>query len=350
LRGVPLALSFFFACDSNSPTPLGDVPSPIDATAAVLDGPETFAVDTFFLGEADQFGDPPSATAWESFGYDLDGRVTTAISKDVCTLAAGAPAGNQIDGTGGVDNSFGSLFVPFLFGTLFGPPAFPSQAATAALRDGDFTVQLQLNGLPADGHDTTGISLAVFTGGYLAGGAPAFDMTTSWPVVASSVSDGMTVASGAVVQFHQGYMTRGVFVSGDGPDQTLRVPMSFLGVPVILPVHHPVITFTVSLANPSVLLNGIIAGVVDIGDALASTNQFVKGISCGVPLAGFDQQVGQMADILHDGTNMAGVPCDAMSIGIGFSARQIANPTAVVPDAPVSDRCADAGSDAGADE
>lgn len=45
------------------------------------------------------------------------------------------------------------------------------------------------------------------------------------------------------------------------------------------------------------------------------------------------------ADILEDGTNAPGVPCDGISIGFGFDARLVANPTAVTQVDPVVDIC-----------
>jgi hypothetical protein len=46
----------------------------------------TFAVRRVYLGETDRGTGAPSATAWESYGMNIDGLVTTAVSTDVCTL------------------------------------------------------------------------------------------------------------------------------------------------------------------------------------------------------------------------------------------------------------------------
>jgi hypothetical protein len=63
------------------------------------------------------------------------------------------------------------------------------------------------------------------------------------------------------------------------------------------------------------------------------------------------EQIEQMQDILLDGTNYAGVECDALSIGIGFNAKRIANPTTVLADPPPPiDPCTvtlDGGADSG---
>jgi hypothetical protein len=74
---------------------------------------------------------------------------------------------------------------------------------------------------------------------------------------------------------------------------------------------------------------------------------------CGTAADGLAQTIQQTQDILDDGSNRLGPSCDAISIGIGFNAVQIANPTKVIPD-PVAppDPCSpvlDAGTDAPSD-
>lgn len=72
-----------------------------------------YAVHTLFLGDTDCNG-VASTTAWETYGYNLDNLVTTETSTDVCTLVPGAAKSTQVDGTGGIDNSFGANIIPIL--------------------------------------------------------------------------------------------------------------------------------------------------------------------------------------------------------------------------------------------
>jgi hypothetical protein len=60
------------------------------------------------------FGDSPTADAWKQIGFNLDGRVTTATSTDVCALVPGANPTEQDDGQEGIDNSFGENICPIL--------------------------------------------------------------------------------------------------------------------------------------------------------------------------------------------------------------------------------------------
>jgi hypothetical protein len=60
------------------------------------------------------FGDSPTADAWKEIGFNLDGKVTTATSTDVCGLMPGAASAAQDDGQSGIDNSFGENICPIL--------------------------------------------------------------------------------------------------------------------------------------------------------------------------------------------------------------------------------------------
>ena len=55
-----------------------------------LDGGVNLAVHEVFLGDTDRNG-TASQNAWQQYGMNLDGKVTTLSSTDVCMLAAGAP-------------------------------------------------------------------------------------------------------------------------------------------------------------------------------------------------------------------------------------------------------------------
>src|SRR5438105_3425878 len=105
------------------------VPSP-PANASTWPGgaPVTFAINQIFLGDVDRNGNAnapivvseggcgPSIagayysgdTSWKAYGYDLDHRITSKVSTDVCL---GGPKANQVDGNNGNDNAWGADFV-----------------------------------------------------------------------------------------------------------------------------------------------------------------------------------------------------------------------------------------------
>src|SRR5579871_1119177 len=52
---------------------------PGDGTGSV-----TFAISKLYLGDTDPDGTPDKANGWKHFGYDLDGKISTATSTDLC--------------------------------------------------------------------------------------------------------------------------------------------------------------------------------------------------------------------------------------------------------------------------
>jgi len=325
-------------------------PRPADAGGVVHGGAETFVLDSILLGDTDRAGQP-SNLAWKTYGYDLDGLITDKSSRDVCTLLSGSPFSNQADGKGGIDNAVGSVVLPVLE-TLAELPT-PSAIATQVIRAGGFTLEIALDG-PSDVPGTAGIGGQVFTGAAL-DSPPAFDGTTSWPVLASSLMDGATLAGGARVAFEDGYVTGdGTFVSGVPSDAPIVIPLRFpdrVQGALVLRIHHAVLTFQRDETDPTRLVNGTIAGVLDADELAEAVQEYANVNSptlCGSSFDGIANQLRQAQDILRDGTNAPGVPCDAISIGVGFTARRVASPTIVASDPPAPPNLCDT-PDAGPD-
>lgn len=309
----------------------GQPPSPPPGPTTTSTTKETFAIKTLFLGEADRNGGAPSNTAWKSYGYNLDGLVTGKDDTNVCTLAAGAPKTNQIDGNNGIDNAFGEVILPIIQSAASLPT--PSSTISAAIDKGDFTIQLQVTGLDDTPTQTaTGLSGQLFASGAYDNGTPTFDSTTDWPVSPFLLNDGATIASGSKVSFNAAYIANGTFVSGDLSTGgiTVSVSLVFQGVALTLAVNHAVITFDHTAA--AVANNGTIAGVINTQDLITGLKSVAGRIStslCGSAFDGIAQQIQQASDIIHDGTNKAGTACDGISIGLGFTGALVANPTKV---------------------
>ncbi len=347
--GVLIALLFIVRCSSAPSGPLGGVPPPPQAGATTSALVSTFALRSIFLGDTLRDGQRTN-TAWMHFGYDLDGLQTDRQSTNVCTRATGAPISNQIDGIDGIDNAWGSALMAIIeYAT--GAPS-PSKDATDLVASGAWTLQLEVTGLSSDPQQSAvGLGAQAFIGAPLA--APStFDSTADWPVAPSSLSDHATLAGGAVVQFKTVYVTQGMIVARE-PTAPLELPIVLLNyfysdpkppepVALTLRVHHAVVTFGVDGSN------GTIAGTLDAEETLAAALDFARHVNQST-CAGFAwvlDEVRQAQDILANGTNVAGVPCDAISIGLGFDAQLIANATRVGTDpVPTPDLCGDAGLD-----
>lgn len=350
-RGVLCAL--FFACSSDSDVSVP--PAPPEAGATTSRDVTTFAVDSIELG--DSVDGVPSETAWQLFGFDLDGKTTTASSTDVCTPTAFASQSNQVDGKNGRDDGFGKVITPILE-TVIQPICFfncqpaglvLSVEASKEIAQGQFTLQLRVIGLgSATSQTATGLSAQIFTSDSFdpdGGRAPSFSTSSDWPVQAESVNDGNDAASGAKATFSAAYVVGGTFVAGT--NETVAVPFHarLFGIPFTLVIHSAIITFA---RVGEEARDGVIAGVVD-PDELVAIFRRVSGVIsrslCGAAFDGIEEQLRAASDILLDRTNVAGTPCTGISVGLRFHARQIGDVVRVSPPLVTPDPCADAGGD-----
>lgn len=331
------------ACIEPPTRPLGPTTS--------LTTPHNYAVHTLYFGDTDRTG-ITSATAWESFGYDLDGKVTTAASTDVCTLVPGASKQVQIDGEGGIDNSWGANIVPILqtLDSTF------SQTANDAIQSGAPTQLFYVVGFDASAGNmtnATGLTGVALTGAqYSANGGtmPTWDLNTHWPISPESLScypsggtDSCTASTDPIaaadVQFGAAFQTLGTFVNGTPGDITLSMPMA--GQSLVLHLHGAVVTFSPQM--PGSVTNGTIAGVLNSQELLTALQQVAGEISTslcsGSAFTSIAAQIQQTSDMVLSGstvTNPEGATCNAISIGLGFDATEIALPTSadIAPQQP----------------
>lgn len=287
----------------------------------------TYALDTLLLGDTPRAGGAPSTTAWKEYGFDIDGKQTSKDSSDVCQRKAGAGSNVQVDGTGGVDNSFGANILPIIQSA--GSIPNPSEQISNSIKGGSFTIEFKIKGLTKDPKQTNlGLSAELFAAGVFSedGGKPTFTPSDDWPVRPELLKDGMTVASGSKVTFPDSYINNGTFVT---PQGTVTISLVFQGVALDLEIQKAVIVMDINGDNAN---NGTIAGVINTEKLVTGLKSVAGRISkslCGSAFDGIAQQIQQTSDILSDGSNRSGVPCDAISIGIGFTAKRIANPTKV---------------------
>lgn len=344
--------------DTSNTTPTGQPPAKPNAGATTETSTKTFAISKLYLGEATRAG-AASDTAWKSFGYNLDGKVTTGTSTDVCTRAKGAPSSNQADGTGGIDNSFGAVILPLIKSAA--SLTEPSKTISDTVAKGSFTIQLSIKGLSDSATQTnTGLKGDLFASGAYQGDSPTpvtfpgFDNPSQidWPVRAELLNDGNTVAGGSKVNFQDAYVVNGTFVNGTG-GATITLSLAFQGVALDLSVKKAVLTF--DHKSPNAITNGTIAGIIDTEELITGLKKVAGRISttlCGSQFDGIAQQIRQASDILSDGTNSAGKDCNGISIGLGFDGVLVQNPTKVAKDQGTAppDPCttpADAGTDTG---
>lgn len=295
-----------------------------------------FAVDSISLGEADLDGNK-NKDAWKKYGYNLDGRITNvsgATSPDldrVCKRVQGAPPTLHQDGDEGTDNAFGKEILKLL--DPFTPT--PSKAVRDALAKGDFTIMLKVVGL-TDAPEQTNTDLS---GTLLVGGAfsedgskiPTFTTADDWPYYREPQ-----------VGISDAYINKGVFVNGAGGAQ-VKLSLSISGQSLSLTINKAIISFKHNPAGKS-LEEGTIAGVIN-------TEEFVSGIGSvagrfntelcsGALVEEIKNSIRQASDMIADGSQDPAKTCDGISVGIGFTAKQVGNPTkAIEQTEPPPDPC-----------
>jgi hypothetical protein len=317
-----------------------------------------YAMHALYLGDVDRSGvsDP---NAWQTLGFDLDGLVTGADSTDVCTLAAGAPFTNQVDGNRGIDNSWGSNILPYLTAIL--GSGF-SASIDANLDRGQFTDLLVVRGFD----DTAPVTARALSGVLLGGGlfeqdagGPAWDPSSHWPILPELLvgcpngvcPPGTDPVASAAIQFPQAYENGGVFVSGP---IAAAVPLPLSGAsPWTLTIHGAIVTF--QQQAPGSVTGGTVAGVLVPSEVIQSLQSVAGSLSTSLcaasSLQSIERVVQEAADIVVDPTsgevgNGPGVACNGISIGVGFDASEVAAPTSADitgPTPPPVNACGDGG-------
>lgn len=262
-----------------------------------------------------------------SLGYDLDLRktMTDADLGEVCK------GGSHRDGVGGRDNAFGRTIMPAIRGLQ---PSFEADA-NAEITAGRSTLLLRLDNVGAA--DNAKVPGALFLAGPHAG-PPTFTASDRWPIDRSSVSaDFMAKAS-----FPDGYMASGVWISGDSGKVSSLVHLPFAGkagVPVTLTLESTVISVRVNDGT-----EGRMAGASTIARLEASVTPLLKAWGVCPGSAYYDTAVGvlrQSADLVAGAPQLQDParPCDAVSIGVGFTMAATGAPSSHVTVTPPTSSC-----------
>jgi len=307
-------------------------------------GTFTLAVHSIDLGDTDPV--PP--------GYDLD-QTCTCIDDGGPSCAS---HNQHCDFAAGVDNGAVTLIKAFeaTQPTSFGSSAFSSMAAS-----GHWSILLQLSGYGTtpDGGvpDDPSVDLAIFVGPSSITQPPNWDGNDSWLVAASSVGDGglshpLYKSGGAYVANHvlvAALPEMEMTLSGGGM-QTITVHLT-----------SGFLTGTLDLVGNSLQISdGIIAGrwaEPDIFKAVSSYRTTTGAPLCTNTLIVYAQAKGTICnglDILTVDGQPASLPCNALSMGVGFTAfpilplSTVGAPTVPTPGCsaatdPATDSCGDGG-------
>jgi len=343
LFSLSLASLGFVACGGADPSaPSGSDPSnvthaePPDRSDVVSIGGATrwLAMSHVYLGTVDPKTGESSPEAWRGLGFDLDHRVTSAedslTNHDTCARVVGAPPGVLTDGDDGIDNAFGAHFMQ----TVKSLDSDIERVANAGVDSGDETILLRLDNVGPD--DNAGVPGALYVARDL-GGAPTWTESDHWPVVSSSLVDGVDLSK-PVASFPAGYMTGGVWVSGPLEATTAKITFRVGSAPFALSPDAMQIVVRTSDGS------GTISGFTRATDLVASLAQGAGALGLCPGNATFDQfaqMVTASADLVADAPGFQDDTrsCDALSFGIGVTMKPTGAPTSVVPAQPAAGGC-----------
>ncbi|MCA9624350.1 MAG: hypothetical protein KC731_35250 [Myxococcales bacterium] len=310
----------------------------------------TFAVNQLFLGDTNASGSP-DPEAWKDLGYDLDGDKSTKESTNLCKPAAGASPGSVYpDGNDGIDNAFGKILLPLI--TSIAPDA--STSVNEAIADGDFTIMMNLSNL-GSGANYVDIKAGLYAGVTLVDDmgnplTPTFTPADMWPVAPELLVDPncMTQPCESKVSFPTSYVNENTWVSGT--PGTIDLSLGVAGFALTLKITNAVITMDMD-SDHGGAKNGVIAGVIPVEPLVAELKKiagsFDMSLCSGSTFESIADQIRQASDMLQNGALDSSKTCDAISVGLGFTAKPVSLGAVADPAPPAPDPC-EAGGGGGA--
>lgn len=325
---------------------LGNVPpEPGPETAGDGSG-AVLAIRTLYLGDTDRKG-KASTTAWKGYGFNLDGKLSTKDSTDLCKPAAGAKASAIYeDGDGGTDNSFGKNILPII--TSLASDA--SSQVNDSINKGSFTIILDIEKM-GTGDSYNPLTTKLYAGSKLVDDAgveiaPNWDGNDAWPVVPELLNGGDI--NNPKVQFASSYVVKDpktsarTWVSGSKGDIVLNLSVG--GFTLSLTIASALIATEIGADNASAT-NGVIAGILNTEQLISELAKVAGSFDPTLcpPSTTFEsiaQQIRQASDIMSNGTQDPTKTCDGISIGLGFDMSAIKLGKVADPSGGVTDPCA----------
>lgn len=275
------------------------------------------AVDRLFLGDTDWDG-KKTPGSWKLYGFDIDGKVSTTASKDLCKPVAGAaPADVYPDGQDGIDNSFGKNLVELIANLL----PDPSARVTEAIGNGDFTVMLKIEGL-GEQASYNPLTTKLYGGAKLTP-PPAWDGNDAWPVIPELLGDAQDIDSATVV-FPDSYVVDNIWVSGG--ESIFKLNLTIADTILGITISHATLAMELAADHKSVVM-GTISGVVETEGLVNELRKVIGALApnyCAPATLGpILNRIRSASDILKDGSQDPTQECDAISIGVGFTAKEV---------------------------
>ena len=333
--------------------PGGDYVSHVPAsrpTTTTTGSSHWYALDRVQLGVTNKTSGAMDPNAWKDFGFDLDGLDTTTcdstLATHTCRRKSGAPTSVLSDGPGGIDNNFGAHFMQLMksLKTDF------ESGLNDDLRAGRRGIVLRIDDVPVDVGDDATAPGALYLAGRFGDGssAPSFTAGDRWPILDTSLKDGASLEA-PIVTFPDGYVVRGVWVSGPPRLGTMLLDVGSGDVPLVLPIDDAIVS--VRLADGA---DGTIAGAMSQENLAERLRPTLVPFDVCPGTATYDQTIEQFAesaDLVLGAPHLQDVEatCNAISIGLGFTMIPTGVPTRVVAPGTLVSTCPSDAGDAGAD-
>lgn len=321
--GIGLAIAAICGCGSSvletsSSGGGGGAGGSGEAPATGIGGGAVLAIHELWLGDTTPDGEP-SMDAWRGYGFDLDGKPSTAQSTDLCQPLKDASAKSVYpDGDDGIDNNFGHHIVPILLGLS---PTLSADASTS-IDQGKAPTTLFRLGLLGTPHGT---AEALPCDRDWQSPPPAWDGSDAW----RARTDGLEGADPASPRAHftESEVVRtssGTLVWRARGADGLRLLVATAGFVLPIPLRAVRVTAVLS-EDLTHMTEGRLGGVIDLElfvHELSMLGADVLENGCPSPTSFLPlaTPIYQAADILANGSQDPALPCDGISIGLGFEA------------------------------
>lgn len=283
------------------------------------------AIDELYVGGI-TFDGMTSSNAWKDFGFDLDGQATASDVATHCKPAAEGSTSAFVDGPEGRDNSFGRNVLPAVNALV---PPLDGQA-NDAIDAGQFTQIFAFEGLGAEA-DVASLVTKVYGGGAL-GVVPAWKGADCWPVLQESLTDPTQIGSAKAV-FATSTLEKNVWSSNG--EQDIVLTLNVAGQVIPIKVYKARMRVQLAPTHQGGAL-GQIGGFLKTEEFVQTIRAVAGAISpaaCSLFDSTLADQLRRASDMLDDGTQDPTKTCNAISVGMGFTLRQVAF-GAIAPKAP----------------
>jgi len=306
-----------------------------------------FMMKRIYLGSQTSTG-VDSPTAWREWGFDLDGRCTgveqSRTGVETCARAKTSDQDVLIDGDLCRDNNFGARLIPLV---KIGSAAFEDEANKSIVK-GNSTWLIRIDDLD-DGEDDAYAPGRIYQAGQIPKGDPQLPLRLDGTDVRTVQSDSIEARDieRPKLKMLTGYVRGNTWVSGDGDDLLLPIPVGGSGT-IPMPLVKGRMTMRLA-ADHKTASGGILAGALPLSviDTVVKPIAIETGFCPGTPL--YETTLATVLKfpdvvIASPTLNDPDKPCDGVSIGLGFETAPILAPTKVVdPPPPVASKCGDAG-------